>query len=246
MRIRTVASLVVSVVLAGVMLPRPAGAAGAPQRRIVFSVHQDITTRKVVRQETDISQAFNGTAATNRGGMGGGVAKGIESNVVDESVAVEVVDVSPEGILGCDVTVTLQGRPATPKTRVWIGADGAVRWTDSAHVGDPSLTFLLSLLATHLVPRDATEGTTWNRGDEKFRLDVVADDVAKLSLDGRFGTPPSHGGTETASIDYKPGLFVPTHADLEIRGRDETPTQSAEYHRHVTYALVSDSKAPVR
>ena len=216
------------------------------QRHIVFSVHQDITTRKIVRQETDISQAFNGTGASNHVGMGGATASGIENNSVDEDVAVDVVAVSPEGILGCNVTVTVKGENRTAPTRVWIGADGTVRWTDPAHVGDPSLTFLLSLLATHLIPQYAGSGTSWNRGGETFHLDVLTDDVAKVSLEGRFGKSAAQGGTETGSVEYALELLVPIHAEVDVRGRDEQPMQSSEYHRHVVYALISDSKGAKR
>ncbi len=218
----------------------------APQRRIVFSIHQDITTRKIVRQESDISQAFNGTGASNHVGMGGGTTTGIESNAVDENVTVDVVEVSPEGILGCDVSVVMNGGDRSAPARVWIGPEGTVRWPDPAHAADPSLTFLLSLLATHLIPENAASGTTWNRGNEGFRLDVLTDDIVKFSVEGHFGVNAAHGGTETGSVEYAPGLLVPTHADVQVQGRDEQPMQSSEYHRHIVYALISDSKGAKR
>lgn len=214
------------------------------QRRIVFSVHQDITTRRIVRQETDVSQAFNGTGASNHVGAGGGTTSGIESNTVDESVTVDVVEVSPEGTLGCDVAVAIKGEDRAAPTRVLIGPGGQVRWTDPAHVGDPSLTFLLSLLATHLIPDGTATGTSWTRGNETYRLDVLTDDVIKVRVEGRFGPNPAHGGTETGTVDYAPALLIPTHADVEVHGRDEQPMQSSEYNRHIVYALVSDSKSP--
>ncbi|HEX3469362.1 MAG TPA: hypothetical protein VHT05_14875 [Candidatus Elarobacter sp.] len=235
-------------VLAMVVAAEPSSAATEQkpptQRHIVFSIHQDITTRRIVRQETDISQAFNGTGASNHVGAGGGTTNDIESNTVDESVAVDVLEVSPEGALGCDVSVTMKGDKTAPPTRVWIAPDGQVRWTDPAHVGDPSLTFLLSLLATHLIPDNTASGTAWNRGGETFHLDVLTDDLVKVRVEGRFGANAAHGGTETGTVDYAPALLVPTHADVEVQGRDEQPSQSSEYNRHIVYVLVSDSKHP--
>jgi len=216
----------------------PAVAADTVQRHLVFTVHDDQTTRTRTRQETDINASFNGTGATNVG-MGGGVNSGVHGNVVDTQVVVDVILVTPDGALGCDVKLSSN----TPPQRIWIGRDGTVRSTAGDPL-DPGVVFLLSLLATHVIPQDAQIGTSWDLGKTRFKIAAVNEPLARINVDGQFGPSTARGTSEEGWADYDPARFLPTRADLTIVQHDETPTQSVERRRHLTFSLVTDSRAP--
>lgn len=215
----------------------PSGAADAPsQRHVVFSVHEDLTTRKRVRQESDVSTSFN-NVNPNPSGMGGGVAKDITSATGDAQITVDVITVTADDTLGCDVRIS--NVPGV--RRVWIGADGTVRAANGPAL-DPSVLFLLSLMGPRLVPNDAAPGGTWTLGKERFRLESVNEGAARLAVAARYGSSPANALEEDGWVDYVLGRLVPTKADLTIVQRNEMPSQSIEQRRHVIYALVSDSR----
>lgn len=241
--------------LAGLMLTAPAyptsparAAEAAPERSLVFSVHQETLTRKRTMQETDVSQAYNGIGGARPGvmtsaGQGGGHTAGGDASRLDETVTVDIIEVSPEGVLGCNVRVEASGVRSAP-VHAFIGSDGTVKWTTNEQGVDATLTFLLSLLATRLVPHDAAVGSSWNLGREKLHIASVKDDVARIQVEAAFGSSNSRGGEQTGWVDYVPRLFVPTRGELTVHGRVDLPSQSSEYEQRVALSLVSDSKQP--
>ena len=215
----------------------PAFGADTPERHLVFIVHDDQTTRTRTRQETDIHVAYGGTGALNVG-AGGGVNDGIQGAAIDTKVTVDVMLVTPEGVLGCNVKLA----DDAPARRIWIGRDGTVRAEDKADV-DPSIAFLLSMLATRVLPVDARAGVTWRLGKVQFKVAYVQAPVARLEVQGEWGAL-ARGTSEEGWADYVPSRFVLTDASLSIVQTNQTPTQEFTRRRRVSIRLESDSLAP--